>query len=460
MITPRNATVNRLLVCCVVLLSLVGVWRASRAAEPAGALAAYVATADDSFGWVERRRGELAQNAFVELTLTSQTWHDIVWKHQLFIVKPRRLRDPSRALLLIGGGNWSDDLAAAPKDPQSDLPREALLLATLAGEIGAPVAVLLHVPQQPIFNGMREDEIISYTFEQFLKTRDSSWPLLLPMVKSAVRGMDAVQQFAKQEWQLDIERFTLTGASKRGWTTWLTSAVDRRVQALAPMVIDVLNMGPQMKHQLATWGKFSEQIEDYTRRGIQDHNESTEGKSLRTIVDPYSYRESLVQPKLILLGTNDRYWPLDSLNLYWDGLLGEKRVLYVPNQGHGLKDLERVVGSIAAFHRQAAGELELADPSWDLVPVDGHLQLHLRSNVVPTQALAWVTTSATRDFRDAKWESTPVELVDGTFRHDLALPRAGFAAMFGEVKFATDTLPYYLSTNVKIVGTDGLVEPK
>ncbi|HEV3023996.1 MAG TPA: PhoPQ-activated protein PqaA family protein, partial [Pirellulales bacterium] len=220
---------NRLLVSCVVLLSLVVAWRSSPAAEPAEALAAYVETADDSFGWVERRRGELAQNAFVELTLTSQTWHDIVWKHQLFIVKPRRLRDASRALLLIGGGNWSDDLAAAPQDPQSELPREALLLATLAGEIGAPVAVLLHVPQQPIFNGMREDEIISYTFEQFLKTRDSSWPLLLPMVKSAVRGMDAVQQFAKQEWQLDIERFTLTGASKRGWTTWLTSAVDRRV---------------------------------------------------------------------------------------------------------------------------------------------------------------------------------------------------------------------------------------
>jgi PhoPQ-activated pathogenicity-related protein len=445
---------------CVALLTLVGTTRPGRAAEPAEALATYVEAADDSFGWVERRRGELAANAFVELTLTSQTWHDIVWKHQLFIVKPKGLRDPSRALLLIGGGNWSDDLAVPPKDPQSELPREATLVAALAGEIGAPVAVLLHVPQQPIFNGMREDEIISYTFEQFLKTRDASWPLLLPMVKSAVRGMDAVQQFAKQEWRLDIERFTLTGASKRGWTTWLTSAVDRRVQALAPMVIDVLNMGPQMKHQLATWGKFSEQIEDYTRRGIQEHNDSREGKLLRSIVDPYSYRESLVQPKLILLGTNDRYWPLDALNLYWDGLVGEKRVLYVPNQGHGLKDLERVVGTVAAFHRQAAGEIDLADPTWDLVGVDGHLQLHLRSDIVPAQVLAWVTTSPTRDFREAKWQSLPATLVDGTYRHDLALPDSGFAAMFGEAKFATDALPYYLSTNVKIVGANGVVEPK
>lgn len=434
------------------LVLLVYAASAASAVEPTDALAAYVELPDDSFGWVERRQGELAGQAYVELTLTSQTWHDIVWKHQLFIVKPKQLRDPSRALLLIGGGNWHDDLAAPPKDPQSELPREAPLLAALAAEIGAPVAVLLHVPQQPIFDGMREDQIISYTFEQFLKTGDSTWPLLLPMVKSAIRGMDAVQQFARLHWQIEIERFTLTGASKRGWTTWLTSAIDSRVQALAPMVIDVLNMGPQMKHQLATWGKFSEQIEDYTRRGIQDRNDSEQGTQLRAIVDPYSYRERLVQPKLILLGTNDRYWPLDALNLYWDGLVGEKRVLYVPNQGHGLRDLERVVGSIAALHRQAAGELALPELTWDLKNSDGLLQLHLRSNIRPKEALAWVAISATRDFREAKWESRPSELVDGTFRYDVAEPKSGFAAMFGEAKFETGTLPYFLSTNVKIVG--------
>ena len=32
------------------------------------------------------------------------------------------------------------------------------------------------------------------------------------------------------------------------------------------------------------------------------------------MVDPYSYRERLTQSKLILLSTNDRYWPLDALS--------------------------------------------------------------------------------------------------------------------------------------------------
>lgn len=64
-----------------------------------------------------------------------------------------------------------------------------------------------------------------------------------------------------EEWKLDIAKFTVSGANKRGWTTWLTSAVDPRVDALAPMVIDMLNMPVQMKHQLDSWGEeYSEQI--------------------------------------------------------------------------------------------------------------------------------------------------------------------------------------------------------
>lgn len=447
---------KRLIPAGIFLLSLVLPGRALLAAEAASALATYVASPDDSFEWVKRREGKLGESSYVELTLTSQTWRDIVWKHQLFIIRPKQLRNAAQGLLLIAGGSWREELAAPLDGKQADdeaakLPGEASLLASLAVEIGSPVAVLLHVPQQPIFGDMHEDEIISYTFEQYLKTGDATWPLLLPMVKSAVRGMDAVQQFAERDWKMKIERFTVTGGSKRGWTTWLTAAVDARVRALAPMVIDVLNINAQMKHQKETWGNFSEQIDDYTERGIQSQFDTSPGRRLLGIVDPYSYRRSLLQPKLILIGANDRYWTLDALNLYWNDLEGEKHVLYVPNQGHSLADPQRVIGSIAAFHRYSAGELRLPKLNWKLAAGDGALNLNLKSSAEAAHALAWIASSPTRDFRDATWKSEKLELVEGGYRYALPLPESGYAAMFGELKFDSNSLPYYLSTNVQIV---------
>ncbi len=417
---------------------------------PSSALGDYVAKADDSFGWTKRREGKLGGATFVELTLTSQTWRGIVWRHQLYLIKPASAVDAKQALLFIGGGRWKDELAQ-PAGADDGLPREATLLSAVAENLKSPVAILLHVPQQPIFGGMVEDEIISHTFVEFYKTRDPEWPLLLPMVKSAVRAMDAVQQFAKQNWSLDIDRFTVAGASKRGWTTWLTSATDPRVTALAPMVIDMLNMEPQMEHQRFSFGGFSEQIQDYTSKGLQDMK-GPKAQALRAIVDPYSYRAKLTQPKLIMLGTNDRYWPLDALNLYWNDLEGDKYILYVPNKGHDLSDMSRVIGGLTALHRMNSGGPALPKLDWRLTPNGKGLELDLGSDQQPTQVQVWQAAAPTRDFREAKWTATPVELKDGRYRHELPYPAEGFAAMFGEARFAGEGVPFYLSTNLRIVG--------
>ena len=83
----------------------------------------------------------------------------------------------------------------------------------LTQELRTPVAVLRHVPFQPLFDGLTEDRIIALTFDRYLETGDNDWPLLLPMVKTVVRAMDTIQTFAAQEWGVHIDSFTVAGAS-------------------------------------------------------------------------------------------------------------------------------------------------------------------------------------------------------------------------------------------------------
>src|SRR5262245_52273190 len=100
-------------------------------------LHAYVAKPDDSYRWVKRREGTLLGVSYTELILTSQKWKDITWRHQLFVIKPPELKS-SQCLLMIAGGRWRDELAAAPRGEES-LPSQAQMLAAAAAKLKTPV---------------------------------------------------------------------------------------------------------------------------------------------------------------------------------------------------------------------------------------------------------------------------------------------------------------------------------
>ena len=415
-----------------------------------GALETYLEKEDASYAWVERQVGKIGACNFVELTLTSQTWMEQQWRHQLYILMPKSVEaDCSHALLFITGGDWKD--ADAEKKDSTEPPRDSQLFVTLAEQLKTPVVVIRQVPFQPMFGDRYEDDLIAHTFQNFVETGNQEWPLLLPMVKSAKRAMDATQDYASKTWSREIKTFTVTGASKRGWTTWLTGAMDKRAVAIAPMVIDVLNMAPQMKHQRKAWGGYSEQIGDYTERGLQDLLERPVGKKLREIVDPYSYVERIDQPKLILIGTNDRYWPVDALDLYWKELVGEKYVLYVPNRGHNLEDLGRVLGGINALHLQAQGKQPMPKPTWSYEKTESGVRLKIQSEETPDEVEVWTAKSDTRDFREVRFSSRKAKREGDWYVFEMATPESGSVVCFGEIVYKRGGLPCYLSTNVKVL---------
>ncbi|MGH7944363.1 MAG: PhoPQ-activated pathogenicity-related family protein [Opitutaceae bacterium] len=434
--------------------------RADDARGPhANALAEYIARPDPDFGWTERSAGRLGVTNYVELILVSQEWQGVTWKHQLYIVHPSTLNPAAtHAMLVIAGHGWKEEYNRPPE--HHSLSKSAPVYAQLAEKLGTPIAILLQVPFQPMFDELTEDWLIAYTFDRYLQTGDEDWPLLLPMVKSATRAMDAVQAYTRKKWGLNIGTFTVTGASKRGWTTWLTGAVDRRATAIAPMVIDVLNMAPHMKHARATWGAPSQKIEPYTKRGLLDKLDTPAGRQLLQIVDPYSYRAALDQPKLIINGTNDDYWVTDATNLYWDELIGEKHLLYVPNNNHGLRDYGRVIGSVLALHQHQAGHMPMPHFEWEFEADEGSTTVTVEAKPRPEEYRVWMTDSPIADLRKAKWTSRALSVGDGKARYKVS-PTKNYQAFFVEAEFRDDRpLPLNLSTNMRVIPPAGVNTPK
>lgn len=419
--------------------------------NPSKILADYIAKPDASYGYYVQRVTEKTDFSYAEIILTSQTWRQIVWKHQLYIIKPKTINsNANHMLMLIDGGRWKGADSTTAK-----FERSLNLFSHLANKIQMPIAVLRQVPYQPLW-GMNEDKLIAHTFDKYLKTGEADWPLLLPMVKSAVKAMDAVQDFSRREWALSINAFTVTGSSKRGWTTWLTGAMDKRVAAIAPMVIDILNIERQMAHQEAVFGpgRYSEKISEYTSLGLHRQINTPAGQTLQNMVDPHRYLANLTLPKLIILGTNDRYWTLDALNLYWNDLRGPKYVLYVPNEGHSLKDYKKVFGTINAFHQHAALGAPLPKLSWETAVTKETLSLRVKSDFSPSRVLAWVAYSPVKDFREAEWSSKSVRKKGNEFIYSLSIPKDQCVAVFLEMEYEAD-MPYYFSTNVQIAGKPG-----
>ena len=425
---------SRRLLFAVTLLLL---WLSGVAPLFAGALEAYVQRPDSSFAWQVRENQVMGGLNVATLDLTSQTWRGGRWKHTLYIARPSSLRNPATALLQITASVGKDHLPTVKR---------------LAEQSGTLVAIVTDVPNQPLFENKYEDGLIAYTFDQYLKTGDETWPLLLPMAKSAVRAMDAVQAWALAEQQQKVERFVVSGASKRGWTTWLAGAVDRRVCGIAPVVIDMLNMKAQTQWAQRVYGRQSEKINDYTELGLVEKMDLPEMVKLRGIVDPYSYRAALTMPKLLLLGTNDPYWTVDALRHYWDALPAPKLVYQAPNAGHGAGGTPGAVQALAAFLQMMADGQPPPQLTWQLKG-NGGASLSVSADRPAKQALLWTAYAPTRDFRKATWSSRPLALEANATRAfaEVPTPTNGFTAFMAELAFATSSgKDYRLSTQVQV----------
>lgn len=420
------------------------------------ALDRYLAKPDPTYEWklVKTVPGDGVTTYIIDLK--SQSWRKppevdrSVWQHWLIIAKPDAVKS-STSMLFIGGGSNNGKV---PDGGDGNI-------LSVAKATGTVVAELKMVPNQPLsFDGdgkeRKEDDSIGYTWDKFMKTGDETWPLRLPMVKSAHRAMDTVQAFlaGADGGGVKVEKFVVAGASKRGWTTWLTGATDNRVCAIMPLVIDILNVETAMQHHWDAYGFWAPAVGNYVQHRIPDRQGTPEYEALMQIEDPYFYRARLTMPKYIINAGGDEFFLPDSSQFYYGDLLGEKRLRYIPNTKHSMQNSD-VRDSILAYYELILSGKPRPDYSWTK-EADGSLTVKTKEK--PKQVLMWAANNpSSRDFRLDKigpaYKSTPLaDQGDGVYVAKAPKPDQGFTAFFVEMTYDVGaSKPIKFTTEVSVV---------
>ena len=428
-------------------------------ANPKNALDAYVAKPDPAFAWrVDHTIAGPGYHGAV-LSLTSQTWLDAskidkpVWTHWLTVIVPDEVKF-TKAFLYITGGDNTDP---APKGAPDRFARMAV-------ETHSVVTELDDVPNQPLRFAEQpdrprvEDEIIAYQQAKFTRDHNPVDLVRLPMVKSGSAAMTATQQYLASDagGKLKVDGFVVAGGSKRAWTTWLVGATDRRVVAIVPIVINVLDVDATTRHHWEAMGYFSPALKDYVENGLIPGAIGSPGlKAINRIEDPLNYRDrpAMRMPKFIINAVGDEYFPPDNTQFGYHLLPQTKRLRMIPNSKHSTAGTD-IQDSITAFYDSVLNQRAIPDYDWT-VREDGAIVV--RSKVVPSAVKLWQATNAkARDFRvdtiGKAFTATPLEQrQDGTWVGEAPKPASGWTAYFVELTYPSgDAYPLKFTTEVSV----------
>ena len=419
------------------------------------ALDRYVKKPDATYKYeiVNTVKGEGYTTFIVDLT--SQTWRTpeevnrTVWKHWLTIVKPDRVATSTGFLFITGGSVGRK----APQSANVSYTENALVTHSV-------VAELQDVPNEPLrFAGetrdRNEDGIIAYTWIKFMKGGDEEWPLHLPMTKAAVRAMDAISAImaAPEGGGVKVEKYVVSGGSKRGWTSWETAAVDPRIAAMIPVSIDTFNLERNFDHHYRVFGFFSEAVKDYEENGVMDWMGTTEFRKLQAVEDPYCYRERFTMPKYMIQAAGDQYFLPDSSRYYFDDLKGEKYLRYIPNTDHGLRNTDARESSLAFYQAVLTGTPR-PKFSWKF---EANGDIKVTSKTKPEAVKLWQATNPdARDFRlmtigPAYQGSDLQDQGGGVYVAHPRAPAKGWTAYFVELTYPSGgKYPFKFTTAVRV----------
>ena len=294
--------------------------------------------------------------------LDSKKVDQVEWWHYVDIIIPKQTTSSTGIMFIDGGEKSEDYFRLDAQSIQNAIKTEAVIVN------------VSNIPFQPLNflsseqDSFEEDDLIAFAWNKFLKQgakqKDVEWLPRFPMTRAIVRAMDLAQEIVLQN-DIVVKDFVVSGASKRGWTAWTTAAVDSRVKAVVPMVIDMLNLVPSFENHYRSYGEFSPAVQEYVNYNIQDWLGTEEFKVLMSYIEPFSFIDKFTMPKYIINAGSDEFFSTDSWRFYYDKLPGEKIIRYVPNKNHSL-DGRYLTEDLVSYFYRVINDIEIPSLSWNL----------------------------------------------------------------------------------------------
>lgn len=377
--------------------------------------------------------------------LSSQSWPQdkvtqMEWQHNVDIYIPEKPLN-KRALLFINDGT-NHNINQNPPIMPADISKETL--ASLAVSTRTIVVAISNVPNQYLTlpadtAPRREDDAVAVSWSRFLQDpqRNSLLPLHVPMTAAVSQAMSLAQR-ELSTWQ--INKFIVSGISKRGWTAWLSLVSDTRTDAVVPFVFDLAGVRPSLAHMYRSYGNnWPIAFYPYYMQNIDTKIDTTPFKNLMKIIDPLQYLDTdqharLMAPKYIINASGDDFYVPDNTRFYYDQLPGEKALRVVANSGH--YDIKGyTASSLAPF----IDRLQQGKALPVITTQRQQQKLSLSFSEKPRVIKRWTAlNSEARDFRYAcgiRYTATPLTAAE-SLSIPLDTPQKGWQATYIEAVFS------------------------
>nr|XP_028571212.1 autocrine proliferation repressor protein A-like isoform X1 [Podarcis muralis] len=463
------------------------------------ALDDYVKQYDPHYNYTVTKKEDRPGVTVYTVNMTSLKWQNdsevdrSIWWHTVTIAVSKNQRIKDSCLLLIGNGR--NDIALDIPDLTPD---DGINAATSTGSCAALVQ---QIPNQPITyhkypierckNSLENDELFC-SWWKFMndETAGPDVLILFPMVKvtlasrrplpltsleatfwAAVRAMDTVTDLLLKEsgGMMNITKFSLIGASKRGWTAWLAAAVDGRVVSFTPLVFDLLNIIKNLHHQYRAYCGWSYTMEPEYELNITRQIDTTRFENLNSYVDPYAYNERYLNKFVyIIIATGDEILLPDYSRNFFSQLAAKKYFRAIPNTFHAisLRPLIRlsILDTSIAFYLATIQNLSMPQVSWNLTETETKGVIYLYTDQVPSAIKCFFADTGNSQRRDFRWSTSAglriipwfpcaaEKVENGVYMAEMSKPLLGWRGFFIEVTFpGPENKPHVFTSEIHII---------